>query len=125
MKEILQVISLRMKEAKVNFCIGRKKGKPQYPYFVGQLYLTTPPDESGKTEYELLIDGFDREDELRLLEATETIKAAFDSVNGYVAQTDNGVMTIFFDSMIPEIPTGEDTDLNRNESRLKIKYWKG
>lgn len=125
MKEILKSVTSKMAAAGIDFCIGRKKGKPSYPYFIGQLYQLAAPDESGKTEYEMLIDGFCREDEFKLIEATERIESLFDPVEGYIMELDSGVAVFFFDSVIPDIPTGEDVDLNRNQSKIKIRYWKG
>ena len=78
MKEICRVVADRMKEYGINYAKGKKRGKIVYPYFVGQLYQVDPGDESGIKEYELLLDGFDRNpDESEMMSAVEKIEEAF------------------------------------------------
>lgn len=125
MKEISKAIAGRMKEYNINYSKGKKRGKPAYPYFVGQLYLTDSGDESGKQEYEMLLDGFDRNpDEEAMLSAVEKIEEAFPVIGGYVVSNKKNTIMICFDSLIPDIPTDTDADLNRNQIKLRIKKWR-
>lgn len=125
MKEISKAIADRMKEYNINYSKGKKRGKLVYPYFVGQLYLTDSGDESGKQEYEMLLDGFDRNpDEEAMLSAVEKIEEAFPVIGGYVVSNKKNTIMICFDSLIPDIPTDTDADLNRNQIKLRIKKWR-
>lgn len=125
MKEISKAIAGRMKEYNISYSKGKKRGKPVYPYFVGQLYLTDSGDESGKQEYEMLLDGFDRNpDEEAMLSAVEKIEEAFPVIGGYVVSNKKNTIMISFDSLIPDIPTDTDADLNRNQIKLRIKKWR-
>lgn len=125
MKEICRVVADRMKEYGINYAKGKKRGKIVYPYFVGQLYQVDPGDESGIKEYELLLDGFDRNpDESEMMSAVEKIEEAFPGIGGYIASTGRSVILISFDTLIPDIPTDTDADLARNEIKLKIKKWR-
>lgn len=125
MKEISKAIADRMKEYNISYSKGKKRGKSVYPYFVGQLYLTDSGDESGKQEYEMLLDGFDRNpDEEAMLSAVEKIEEAFPVIGGYVVSNKKNTIMICFDSLIPDIPTDTDADLNRNQIKLRIKRWR-
>lgn len=125
MKEISKAIAGRMKEYGINYSKGKKRGKPVYPYFVGQLYLVDSGDESGKQEYEMLLDGFDRNpDEEAMLSAVEQIENAFPAVGGFIIQNRQNVIMVSYDSIIPDIPTDTDADLSRNQIKLKITRWR-
>ena len=114
-----------MKEYGINYTKGKKRGKMVYPYFVGQLYQVDPGDESGMKEYEMLLDGFDRNpDESEMMSAVEKIEEAFPEVGGYIVRTRKSVILISFDTLIPDIPTDTDADLGRNQVKLKIKKWR-
>lgn len=124
MKEILQAITERLTSAGINYVTGRKRGDITYPYFVGQLYYIGAADESGKQEYELLLDGFIRgADETPLYDAVETIAEAFPGVGGYTIATKNGLMSAWYKNLIPDIP--DMADVSRNQITIGINYWKG
>lgn len=125
MKEISKAVAARMKEYGIRYSKGKKRSKPVYPYFVGQLYLINSGDESGKQEYEMLLDGFDRDsDEEDMLSAIELIETAFPPVGGYIARSSKSIIMISYDSLIPDIPTDTEADLNRNQIKLKITKWR-
>lgn len=127
MKAIMKAIKSRLneKEYKINYSFGRKRGKTQYPYFVGEIYETGIQDESGISEYECLLTGFDRsESEIRLIEDLEKIKAAFPAVCGYTVQAESGGLCIWYGSMIPGIPD-TDTEINKIQVTLNIWRWEG
>lgn len=125
MKEISKAVADRMKEYNINYSKGRKRGKLPYPYFAGQLYLVDSGDESGIQEYEMLLDGFDRtSDEEEMLSAVERIETAFPEVGGYIVRNSKSVIMLSCDSIIPDIPTDTEADLNRNQIKLKIKRWR-
>ncbi len=125
MKDINKAVADRMKEYQINYAKGKMRRKPVYPYFVGQLYLTDSGDESGGQEYEMLLDGFDRSpDEEAMLSAVEKLEEAFPAIGGHIVRTKKNVTMICFDSLIPDIPTDTDADLNRNQIKLRIKKWR-
>lgn len=125
MKEISKAVAARMKEYGIRYSKGKKRGKPVYPYFVGQLYLINSGDESGKQEYEMILDGFDRDsDEEDMLSAIELIETAFPTIGGYIVINNKSIIMISYDSLIPDIPTDTEADLNRNQIKLKITKWR-
>lgn len=125
MKELSKVVADRMKEYKINYSKGKMRRKPVYPYFVGQLYMTDPGDESGRQEYEMLLDGFDRNpDEEAMLSEIEKLEEAFPSIGGHIVRTKKNVIMICFNSLVPDIPTDTDADLSRNQIKLKIIRWR-
>lgn len=126
MRAVLNAVNKVLKENKINYSFRRKRGKIIYPYLVGEIYETGSDDESGITEYEFLLNGFDREEEdTRLLELAENVEAMFPKTGGRLLQVKNGGMCIWYDKTIPDIPTGMDTELNRIQIMLKVKRWKG
>ena len=125
MKEINKAVADRMKEYQINYAKGKWRRKPVYPYFVGQLYLIDPGDESGRQEYEMLLDGFDRNpDEEAMLSAIEKLEEAFPEIGGHIVKTKKNIIMICFDSLVPDIPTDTDADLSRNQIKLKIIRWR-
>lgn len=125
MKEINKAVADRMKEYQINYTKGKWRRKPVYPYFVGQLYLIDPGDESGRQEYEMLLDGFDRNpDEEAMLSAIEKLEEAFPEIGGHIVKTKKNIIMICFDSLVPDISTDTDADLSRNQIKLKIIRWR-
>lgn len=124
MKEVLKLIKKKLKEADVSFFIGKRKGTLVYPYFIGELYEVPGADESGREEYELLMTGFSREDELALYDAVERIKAVFPFVGGYIATMGHQVVNVSYDSMLPNLPD-TDASLSKNQVTVKIITWQG
>ncbi len=125
MKEINKAVADRMKEYQINYAKGKWRRKPVYPYFVGQLYLIDPGDESGRQEYEMLLDGFDRNlDEEAMLSAIEKLEEAFPEIGGHIVKTKKNIIMICFDSLVPDISTDTDADLSRNQIKLKIIRWR-
>lgn len=125
MRDILKLVTKRMKEAGISYVTGRKKGRPSYPYFVGHLYHLGTVDESGRQKYELLLDGFQRgDDESLMYEEIDKLEKAFPPVSGYTAQTGHSVICCWYKELIPEIPD-TDTELMRVQVAIGINYWKG
>lgn len=125
MKEIMKIIKNRLNEYKINYSYGRKRGKANYPYFIGEIHETGTMDENGISEYEFLLTGFDRsEDEMQLIGEAEKIKQVFPPVGGYTVSTMDGGICIWYDSMISDIPD-IDTEINKIQVTLKVWRWKG
>lgn len=123
MKAVLKAVRQQMQALGINFFIGRKKSKVQYPYFVGQLYDLGVDAEDGMELYELLLNGFAREDDMELIEAAERIRKGFPAVSGHLTFVDHDLIVVHYHSLIPEIPA--EDGLYRNQIILKIKKWKG
>lgn len=125
MKKILQAVNELLKEAGIRYTYGRKRGKPEYPYFIGMLYKTGGTDESGEGEYELLLTGFDRSgDDTILLDQVERIEELFPDTNGRMIHERNNTILIWVSQFLPELPDTDD-ELSKCQITLKIKRWKG
>lgn len=95
------------------------RSKPVYPYFVGN-YLEIPTnDESGYSEFDFILTGFNRNSFFELEKIKEIIKEKFID---YRKVLDNKSFAIFFENAFP-IQTGND-ELKRIEIHLKIKEWR-
>lgn len=130
MKEVIKAVRERMKESGIAYSFLRKKGKAVYPYYVGELVETGGGDESGISEYDFILNGFDRcsdgkADEMRLIDTAESIRKAFPQECGFMKTVKNGGLLIYYDTMIPDISDNTDTELSRNQITLKVKRWKG
>lgn len=124
MKKIIKEIGILMQET-VNYRFLRWRGKIVYPYFVGELFHSGGGDESGETEYSLLVTGFYRgDDEIRLYEDAEKIKALFPEDAGRILFDRKETMLIAWDSMMTDIPD-EETELTKVQITLSIKHWHG
>ena len=97
--------------------------KVQYPYWVGEYTDVATQTEDGYEETEVILTGFHRGEYLDLLEAKDKIKQHFHPICGLSANTDSGVIIVFYNGSFP-IPTGE-ADLKRIQINLLIKEWKG
>lgn len=125
MKEIIKNVGERLKKV-TNYRFLRWRGKPEYPYFVGELIEEGGSDESGTTEYRFILTGFYRgDDEICLYEDVESIKEIFPEVGGCMIQCRDGGMLVSWDSMLPDIPTDTDTELTKMQITLSVKRWKG
>ena len=127
-KAVLKTIKESMKELGINYQFKKWKGHPIYPYFVGSYQEVPTPGEDGMQETSFILTGFARSDGnvdgvLQLEEAKEKIEAYFNTVNGKVANTDNGsVVAIFYANTFGDLPTG-DAELEKIEINLTIKEW--
>ncbi|MBD5468883.1 MAG: hypothetical protein HDR21_12115 [Lachnospiraceae bacterium] len=125
MKKILQAVNALLKEAGIRYTYGRKRGKPEYPYFTGMLYGSGGADESGEKEYELLLTGFDRSgDDTVLLDQAELIEELFPETDGRMIHAGSSTMLIWVSQFLPELPD-TDEELSKCQITLKIRHWKG
>lgn len=130
MKEVIKTVNEKMKGLGIKYSFLRKRGKTVYPYYVGEIHDTGSKDESGISEYDFILNGFDRcgddgANEMRLIDTAEKIKDAFPEECGYFKECSNGGLMIWYDTMLPDIPDDTDTELSRNQITLKVKRWKG
>ena len=94
-----------------------------YPYVVGEYTETPTLDEDGKEESTMILTATTRGEWLELEEIKEKIKKHFPAVGGLRAETDNGVIVVFYSDAFP-VPTGE-AGLKRIQINLDIREWKG
>lgn len=124
MREIIKSVGDTLRGV-VNYRFLRWKGKLKYPYFIGELYQDGSGDESGESVYSFLLTGFYRgEDVIQLYDAAEKIEAAFPEDTGFLIECRDGVMLVFWETMLTEIPD-TDTELVKIQITLKVKRWKG
>lgn len=125
MKKILHAVNALLKEAGIRYTYGRKRSRPEYPYFTGMLYGSGGADESGEREYELLLTGFDRSgDDTVLLDQAERIEELFPETDGRMIHAGNSTMLIWVSQFLPELPD-TDEELSKCQITLKIRCWKG
>lgn len=125
MKEIIKNVGKILSEV-VNYRFLRWKGDPKYPYFIGELYRTGGSDESGETEYQMLLTGFYRgDDDMQLYEAAERVVEVFPEDTGRMIQCRGGAMLVSTGEILPDFPTDMDTELSKVQITLEVKRWKG
>jgi hypothetical protein len=121
-KEVLNIIAGAMKELGINYSFMEWKGKPVYPYFVGEYQEVEPYNEDGMQETAFILSGFSRETWLQLEEEKEKIKNHFNKVSGKTVIADNGAAVAVFYSNSLVVPTG-DEELKKIQINLTIKEW--
>lgn len=95
----------------------------QYPYVVGEYTETPTLDEDGKEESTMILTATTRGAWLELEEIKNKIKKHFPSVGGLRAETDSGVIVVYYSDAFP-VPTGE-AELKRIQINLDVREWKG
>lgn len=125
MKEIIKNVGKILSEV-VNYRFLRWKGDPEYPYFIGELYRTGGSDESGETEYKMLLTGFYRgDDDMQLYEAADRVAEVFPENTGRMIPCRGGAMLVSTGEILPDLPTDMDTELSKVQITLEVKRWKG
>ncbi len=125
MKEIVKKVG-EVLASSINYRFLRWKGKPVYPYFVGELHKEGGGDESGEAEYELLLTGFYRgEDDMQLYEAAERVLEMFPEDTGRLIQCRSGAMLVSAGTILPDLSTDVETELSKIQITLEVKRWKG
>ncbi|MEY8366296.1 hypothetical protein AALA22_11715 [Anaerovoracaceae bacterium 41-7] len=120
---VLTAVSDGMTACGLNYALMEWKGKPAYPYFVGEYQETESMTEDGKQECTFILSGFTRRSWADLETAKEKIESYFDRISGKKVIADNGsAVAIFYASSLP-VPTG-DAELKRIDINLTIKEWK-
>ncbi|MCX4341325.1 MAG: hypothetical protein OSJ72_16985 [Lachnospiraceae bacterium] len=125
MKEIIKSVGKILSEG-INYRFLRWKGKPQYPYFIGELHRVGGSDESGEEEYRMLLTGFYRGgDDMQLYEAAERVGEMFPEDTGRLIRCRAGTMLVSAGEILPDIQTEGETELLKMQITLVIKRWKG
>lgn len=125
MREIIKKVGKILAEG-VNYRFLRWKGEKKYPYFIGELYRAGGSDESGETEYRMLLTGFYRgDDEMQLYEAAERVAEMFPEDTGRMITCRGGTMLVSTGDILPDLPTDMETELTKMQITLEVKRWKG
>lgn len=125
MREIIKKVGKILAEV-VNYRFLRWKGDPKYPYFIGELYGVGGIDESGETEYRMLLTGFYRgDDEMQLYEAAERVAEMFPEDTGRMITCRRETMLVSTGDILTDLPTDMETELTKMQITLEIKRWKG
>lgn len=125
MKEVIKKVGKILSEG-VNYRFLRWKGDPKYPYFIGELYGVGGSDESGETEYRMLLTGFYRgNDDMKLYEAAEQVVEMFPEDTGRMIQCRGGTMLVSTGEILPKLPTDMEIELSKIQITLEVKRWKG
>lgn len=121
--EALAVVRNGMTELSLDYAFMEWKGKPVYPYFVGEYQEIEGITEDGLEETSFIITGFGRSTWAELETAKNKIKNYFGRINGRTVKADNGsVVTVFYLHASP-VPI-EEMDLKKLQINLLIKEWK-
>lgn len=109
-----------------NYRFLRWKGKPKYPYFIGELYGEGGSDESGEAGYRMLLTGFYRgDDDMQLYEAAERVVELFPEDTGRLIRCRGGTMLVSTGEILTDLPTDMETELTKIQITLEVKRWKG
>lgn len=118
----LKFINEQMEAIGIPYELGQWSSRIKYPYWVGEFTEEPTMTEDGLEQSTLLLTGTNRGNYISLETDKEKIKKHFDPKDGLIADTDSGVIAVFFDGSFP-VPTGE-ADLKRMQINLRIKEWK-
>lgn len=125
MREIIKKVGKILAEV-VNYRFLRWKGDPEYPYFIGELYGVGGIDESGETEYRMLLTGFYRgDDEMQLYEEAEQVAEMFPEDTGRLIRCRGGAMIVSTGEILTDLPADIETELTKIQITLEVKRWKG
>lgn len=120
--DAMKLISDGMEACKLNYAFMEWKGKPVYPYFVGEYQEQPAVSEDGLQEADFILNGFTRGSWADLEAAKTKIENYF---NRYgltaIAPSGNAVAVCYNNSFV--VPTG-DAELKRIEIHLAVKEWK-
>lgn len=118
----LKFINEQMEAIGIPYELGQWSSKIQHQYWVGEFTEEPTTTEDGLEQSTLLLTGTNRGEYMTLEAGKEKIRKHFDPKDGLIAETDSGVIAVFFDGSFP-VPTGE-ADLKRIQVNLRIKEWK-
>ncbi len=120
---VLMAVSDGMTACGLSYALMEWKGKPVYPYFVGEYQETESMTEDGKQECTFILSGFTRGSWSDLEMAKSKIEKYFNRISGKTVIADNGSAVAIFYANSLLIPT-DDAQLKRIDINLTIKEWK-
>ena len=119
---VLKTVKAAMQEMGLEYAFRRFRGKPEYPYFVGDYMETDSLSEDGLQECTFTLTGFARGagSETALEAAKGKIRNYF-TLEGRAFPFDDGVVIIAYGNAQPI--TTEDAELDRIQINLTVKEW--
>lgn len=120
--DVQKLITAGMKTLGLNYAFMEWKGKPAYPYFVGEYQEKPATSEDGLQEAEFILNGFTRSSWAELEAAKAKIENYFlRDGRTAIAPSGNAVAICYNNSLV--VPTG-NAELKRIEIHLTVKEWK-
>ena len=122
MNDLLKVFAEAMNELNINYDFMEWKTTPvPYPYFVGQYFIDNYVAESGLTEGQILLVGWDRNNSFKnLVDIDNKVKKHFREFRKMVNNTSMNIN--YFQS---NSEYAESNDLRKIEIRLDFSLWEG
>lgn len=122
MNDVLKVFAEAMNELNINYDFMEWKTTPvPYPYFVGQYFIDNYVSESGLTEGQILLIGWDRNNSFKnLVDIDNKVKKHFREFRKMI---NNKSMNINYFQSNSEY--AESNDLRKIEIRLDFSLWEG
>lgn len=122
MNDLLKVFAEAMNELNINYDFMEWKTTPvPYPYFVGQYFIDNYVAESGLTEGQILLVGWDRNNSFKnLVDIDNKVKHYF---REYKKVVNNKSMNINYFQSNSEY--AESNNLRKIEIRLDFSLWEG
>lgn len=121
-KDTLRAVKAAMEEMNLEYAFRRFRGRPGYPYFVGDYMEADPVSEDGQQECTFTLTGF-----ARGAGSEDSLETAKEAVRDYFTQEGrafpfaDGIVVISYGNA-QNIPT-EDAELDRIQINLSIKEW--
>lgn len=119
MIKVLKILNQELSNLLTNYAFDDWNSKKVLPYYVGEISEVANPYEDGKSEYQFIITGTDKNTYTNLLNTLETIKKEYKY--GKKISNDNINMVIEYDNSIT-IPI-ENEDIKRIQINLSVKLW--
>lgn len=119
MINVLKVLNTEMTRLLTNYAFDDWNTKKVLPYYVGEISEIITGYEDGKSEYQFIITGTDKDTYTNLLNALELIKKEYKY--GKKITLDNGVIVIIYDNSLT-IPI-ENEDIKRIQINLSVRLW--
>ncbi len=121
MNDLLKTFAEAMEELNINYDFMEWKTTPvPYPYFVGQYFIDNYVAESGLTEGQILLVGWDRNNSFKkLVEIDNKVKNYFAEYKK-VLSNGSSISINYFNS---NSEYAESNDLRKIEIRLDFSLW--
>lgn len=121
MNELLKLIAEEMANLNVNYDFMFWKGKPVYPYCVGQYFITESSAENGKTEIEFWLEAWDRNTSYtNLVDIDTKVRKHFADYRKII--NDIGITISHLNSSLEREENGE---LRKLQIKLNVVLWEG
>ena len=118
----LKMIADSMQEMNINYSFAEWKGKPIYPYFVGEYQEAESVNEDGMEETNFILTGFSRTTWADLEAVKKKIKQYFNPIAGkaVVEELGNVIAVFYSDGFV--VPN-QDAELKKIQINLTVKEW--